>query len=134
MAIISCLDLNWVQIGPKMAILVTGNGNYNLLFSIIFKIFDYFCTVVPYFWVILVNSRFEFTSTFVSQNFCEYGTTVYFRVQIRIRKKFCFVFCKNGKSGKKILSHCLRGHTRPCDLSSTVLPGLTQPFSWALIL
>jgi hypothetical protein len=59
MAILSCLDLNWVQIGPKIAIFVTGNGNYNSLFSKIFKIFNYFCSVVPYFeyfWVIFVNS------------------------------------------------------------------------------
>jgi len=93
-----------------MAIFVTGNGNYNSLFSKIFKIFDYFCTVVPYFKyfrVIFVNSSFAFTSAFVSQNFREYGTTVYFRVQIWIRKKFCFIFRENGKSGKKILSHCL---------------------------
>ena len=57
--ILSCLDLNWVQIGPKIAIFVTGNGNYNSLFSKIFKIFNYFCSVVPYFeyfWVIFVNS------------------------------------------------------------------------------
>ncbi len=76
--ILSCLDLNWAQIGPKMAILscldlnwvifVSGNGNYNSLFSKIFEIFDYFRTVVPYFkyfWVIFVNPSFAFSSAFV---------------------------------------------------------------------
>ncbi len=68
-----------------MAIFVTGNGNYNSLFSKIFEIFDYFRTLVPYFEyfrVIFVNSSLAFTSAFVSRNFREYGTTVYFWVQI----------------------------------------------------
>jgi len=51
-----------------MAIFVTGSGNYNSLFSKIFEIFDYFCTVVPYFEyfrVIFVNLSFAFSSAFV---------------------------------------------------------------------
>jgi len=33
-----------------------------------------------------VNSSFAFTSAFVSRNFREYGSSVYFRVQIQLRK------------------------------------------------
>jgi len=93
-----------------MAIFVTGNGNYNSLFSKIYQIFDYFCTVVPYFeyfWVIFVNSSFAFSSAFVSRVPQSTEPLYFFRVQIRIWKKNRFVFRKNGKSGKKILSHCL---------------------------
>jgi hypothetical protein len=53
------------------------------------------------------TSSSAFTSSLVSRNFCEYESTVYFRVHIRIWKKFSFVFRENGKSKKKILSHCL---------------------------
>ena len=128
-----------------MAIFVTGNGNYNLLFSKIFKIFDYFCTVVPYFKyfrVIFVNSSFAFTSAFVSRN-SRVRNHCIFSSSNSNKEKILFRLSRKRKIRKKILSHYLRGHSRPCDLSSTVLLGLTQPFSskssadltiWALIL
>ncbi len=83
-----------------------GNGDYNLLFLKIFKIFDYFCIVVlyfEYFRVIFVNSSFAFTSAFVLRNFCEYGSTVFFRVQIWVRKLVCFVFRETQKCVKKYI-------------------------------
>jgi hypothetical protein len=47
------------------------------------------------------TSSFAFTSGFVSQNFCEYGSPVYFRVQIRLRKSVCFIFCETQNCVKK---------------------------------
>ncbi len=76
------------------------NDNYNRYFHIWHVKSNIFIQ-----WFCMSSSTF--TSALVSRNFREYGSTVYFRVQIWIWKKFSFVFCENGKSGKKILSHCL---------------------------
>jgi len=89
---------------------IDGDCNYNLLPSLLYKIFNYFSYSGPYshsFEVIFVNSSFAFTTAFVSQNFCEYGSTVLFRVQIRLRKLDRFVFGETQKSRNSFLLHCL---------------------------
>jgi len=80
-----------------MAIFVTGNGNYNLLFSKIYKIFDYFRTVVPYFEyfrVIFVNSSFAFPSACVSQNFASTEPLYIFECKSEYEKNFVSSFAK----------------------------------------
>jgi hypothetical protein len=99
-----CLDLNWVQIGPKMAIFVTGNGNYNSLFSKIFEIFDYFRTVVPYFEyfrVIFVNSSFAFSSPFVSRVPQSTEPLYFFKCKFKYEKKTVSSFAKMENPEKK---------------------------------
>ena len=91
-----------------MAIFVTGNGNYNSLFSKIFEIFDYFRTVVPYFEyfrVIFVNLSFAFSSAFVSRVPQSTEPLYFFECKFEHEKKNRFVFRENGKSGKK--SFCI---------------------------
>ncbi len=114
----------------KTDILRYRDGHYNFLLSKIFKIFNYFCTVVLYFeYFRIVVLYFEYFCTVVlyfehfRSHFCEFKFYIYFRIwfakflwtrKYRIfyglnmnMKKIRFVFCETRKSGNKILLHCL---------------------------
>ena len=87
-----------------MAIFVTGNGNYNSLFSKIYKIFDYFRTVVPYFEyfrVIFVNSSFAFSSAFVSRVPQSTEPLYFFECKFEYEKKNVSSFAKMENLEKK---------------------------------
>ncbi len=98
----------------KMAIFVTGNGNYNSLFSKIFEIFDYFRTVVPYFEyfrVIFVNLSFAFSSAFVSRVPQSTEPLYIFECKFEYEKKTVSSFAKMENPEKKsfriALMHCI---------------------------
>jgi len=94
------------------------NDDRQTKMTIIIVIFEYFCTVVPYFEyfrVIFVNSSFAFSSAFVSRVPQSTEPLYIFECKFEYEKQ-PFRLSRKWKIRKKILSHCL---TYPLQKSAT---------------